>query len=94
VAAVFFEQVQADRSESPLYAARFGDYQGECPLCEDALIDPANKYQQLEEQNVRVIAISADKIEQGFEKKPACHQWPDNYKYLREKNDCCLSKRK
>ncbi|MDZ7664855.1 MAG: redoxin domain-containing protein [Desulfotignum sp.] len=54
-------------------------YQGECPLCEDALIDLANKYQQLEEQNVRVIAISADKTEQGFEKKLAYHQWPDNY---------------
>ncbi|MDZ7664863.1 MAG: thioredoxin family protein [Desulfotignum sp.] len=54
-------------------------YQGECPLCEDALIDLANKYQQLEEQNVRVIAISADKTEQGFQKKLAYHQWPDNY---------------
>jgi len=54
-------------------------YQGECPLCEDALIDLANKYQQLEEQNVRVIAISADKTEQGFKKKLAYHQWPDNY---------------
>jgi hypothetical protein len=26
-----------------------------------------------------VIAISADKTEQGFEKKLAYHQWPDNY---------------
>jgi peroxiredoxin len=54
-------------------------YQGECPLCEDALIDLANKYKQLKEQNVRVIAISADKTEQGFQKKLAYHQWPDNY---------------
>jgi peroxiredoxin len=54
-------------------------YQGECPLCEDALIDLANKYKGLAEQNVRVIAISADKTEQGFEKKLAYHQWPDNY---------------
>jgi peroxiredoxin len=54
-------------------------YQGECPLCEDALIDLANKYARLEEQNVRVIAISGDKTEQGFKKKLAYHQWPDNY---------------
>ncbi len=54
-------------------------YQGECPLCEDALIDLANKYKQLKEQNVRVIAISADTTEQGFEKKLAYHQWPDNF---------------
>jgi alkyl hydroperoxide reductase subunit AhpC len=54
-------------------------YQGECPLCEDALIDLANKYAWLEEQNVRVIAISADKTERGFQKKLAYHQWPDNY---------------
>jgi peroxiredoxin len=54
-------------------------YQGECPLCEDALIDLANKHKRLEEQNVRVIAISADKTEQGFQKKLAYHQWPDNY---------------
>jgi thiol-disulfide isomerase/thioredoxin len=54
-------------------------YQGECPLCEDALIDLANKYQQLKNQNVRVIAISADTTDQGFEKKLAYHQWPDNY---------------
>jgi peroxiredoxin len=54
-------------------------YQGECPLCEDALIGLANKYQQLEEQNVKVIAISADKTEQEFKKKLAYHQWPDNY---------------
>jgi peroxiredoxin len=54
-------------------------YQGECPLCEDALIDLANKYDSLKDQNVRVIAISADKTEQGFKKKLAYHQWPDNY---------------
>jgi peroxiredoxin len=54
-------------------------YQGECPLCEDALIDLANKYKGLAEQNVRVIAVSADRTEQGFEKKLAYHQWPDNY---------------
>jgi peroxiredoxin len=54
-------------------------YQGECPLCEDALIDLANKYQQLKDQNVRVIAISADTTEKWFEKKLAYHQWPDNY---------------
>jgi peroxiredoxin len=54
-------------------------YQGECPLCEDALIDLANKYVWLKEQNVRVIAVSADTTRQGFEKKLAYHQWPDNY---------------
>lgn len=54
-------------------------YQGECPLCEDALIDLANKYAWLKEQNVRVIAISGDKTNQGFKKKLAYHQWPDNY---------------
>jgi peroxiredoxin len=54
-------------------------YQGECPLCEDALIDLANKYAGLEKQNVRVIAISADKTEQDLKKKLAYHQWPDNY---------------
>jgi peroxiredoxin len=54
-------------------------YQGECPLCEDALIDLANKYKQLKVQNIRVIAISADKTEQGFKKKLAYHQWPENY---------------
>ncbi|MEA1967306.1 MAG: thioredoxin family protein, partial [Thermodesulfobacteriota bacterium] len=54
-------------------------YQGECSLCEDALIELANKYSRLEEQNVRVIAISADKTEQGFREKLAYHQWPDNY---------------
>jgi peroxiredoxin len=54
-------------------------YHGECPLCEDALIDLANKYKGLAEQNVRVIAVSADKTEQGFEKKLAYHQWPDNF---------------
>jgi peroxiredoxin len=54
-------------------------YQGECPLCEDALIDLANKYQRLAEQNVRVIAISGDKTEKGFQKKLAYHQWRDNY---------------
>ncbi|ABW68750.1 peroxiredoxin family protein [Desulfosudis oleivorans] len=54
-------------------------YQGECPLCENTLIDLANKYQQLKEQNVRVIAISADMTDQGFEDKLIYHQWPDNY---------------
>ena len=54
-------------------------YQGECPLCEDTLIDLANKYSRLEEENVRVIAISGDKTEQGFKKKLAYHQWQDNY---------------
>ncbi|MCA1787777.1 MAG: peroxiredoxin family protein [Desulfobacteraceae bacterium] len=54
-------------------------YQGECPLCEDALIDLANKYQRLKEQSVRVIAISADTTDKSFEKKLAYHQWPDNY---------------
>jgi hypothetical protein len=33
----------------------------------------------LKEHNVRVIAISGDESEQGFEKKLAYHQWPDNY---------------
>jgi len=54
-------------------------YQGECHLCEDALIDLANKYAGLEKQNVRVVAISADKTDKGFEKKLVYHQWPDNY---------------
>lgn len=54
-------------------------YQGECPLCEDVLINLANKYAWLKEQNVRVIAVSADTTRQGFEKKLAYHQWPDNY---------------
>jgi peroxiredoxin len=54
-------------------------YQGECPLCEDALIDPSNKYKRLAEKNIRVIGISADKTEQGFQKKLAYHQWSDNY---------------
>jgi len=54
-------------------------YKGDCPLCEDALIDLANKYQRLKEQKVRVIAVSGDKTEQGFEKKLTYHQWPDNY---------------
>jgi peroxiredoxin len=54
-------------------------YKGDCPLCEDALIDLANKYQRLKEQKVRVIAVSGDKTEQGFQKKLAYHQWPDNY---------------
>jgi len=54
-------------------------YQGECPLCEDALIDLANQYKRLSDQKVRVIAVSGDKTEQGFEKKLNYHQWPDNY---------------
>jgi peroxiredoxin len=54
-------------------------YKGDCPLCEDALIDLANKYQRLKEQKVRVIAVSGDENEKGFEKKLAYHQWPDNY---------------
>ncbi len=54
-------------------------YQGECPLCEDALIDLANQYKWLTEHRVRVIAISGDTTEQGFEKKLKYHQWPDNY---------------
>jgi peroxiredoxin len=54
-------------------------YKGDCPLCEDALIDLANKYQKLKDQNVRVIAISGDESEKAFEKKLAYHQWPDNY---------------
>ena len=52
---------------------------GECQLCEDALIDLANKYKWLTKHNARVIAISGDTTEQGFEKKLAYHQWPDNY---------------
>lgn len=54
-------------------------YQGECPLCEDALIDLANKYKWLTEHKVRVIAVSGDTTEQAFEKKRVYHQWPDNY---------------
>jgi alkyl hydroperoxide reductase subunit AhpC len=48
-------------------------------LCEDALINLANKYKQAIERNVRVIAVSGDETEQGFEKKLAYHQWTDNY---------------
>jgi peroxiredoxin len=54
-------------------------YKGDCPLCEDALIDLANKYSWMEEQNVRVIAVSGDTTEQRFKKKLAYHQWQDNY---------------
>lgn len=54
-------------------------YQGECSLCEDALIDLANRYKWLTERKVRVIAISSDTNDQGFEKKLKYHQWPDNY---------------
>jgi peroxiredoxin len=54
-------------------------YKGDCPLCEDALIDLANKYQKLKDQNVRVIAVSGDENKKAFEKKLAYHQWPDNY---------------
>lgn len=54
-------------------------YKGTCPLCEDALIALANKYRWLAERNVRVIAISGDETEEGFEKKRIYHQWPDNY---------------
>jgi len=54
-------------------------YQGECQLCEDALIDLANKYQWLSEHKVRVIAVSGDTTKQTFEKKLPYHQWPDNY---------------
>lgn len=54
-------------------------YKGSCALCENALIILANRYKWLKEQNVRVIAISGDDTEQGFEKKRIYHQWPDNY---------------
>ena len=54
-------------------------YQGDCRLCEDALIDLSNKCKWLATNNVRVIAISGDTSKQGFEKKLAYHQWPDNY---------------
>lgn len=54
-------------------------YQGECPLCEDVLTGLANKYVWLAEHNVRVIAVSGDKTELGFEKTLAYHQWTDNY---------------
>lgn len=54
-------------------------YQGDCPLCEDALTDLANRYLRLARQNVRVIAISADTTDKGFEKKLIYHQWPDVY---------------
>jgi len=54
-------------------------YQGVCPLCEDALIDLANQYKRLSEKKVRVIAVSGDTTQQGFEKKLNYHQWPDNY---------------
>jgi len=54
-------------------------YQGECQLCEDALIDLANKYKWLTEKKVRVIAVSGDTTQQAFEKKLPYHQWADNY---------------
>ncbi len=69
--------LETDNLNAPYTILLF--YQGECPLCEDALIDLANKYAWLKEQNVRVIAVSADTTRQGFEKKLAYHQWPDNY---------------
>ena len=54
-------------------------YQGDCQLCEDALIDLANKYIWLASNNVRVIAVSGDVSKKGFQKKLAYHQWSDNY---------------
>ncbi|MGM0655469.1 MAG: peroxiredoxin family protein [Thermodesulfobacteriota bacterium] len=54
-------------------------YKGSCALCEDALIVLANRYKWLKSHNVRVIAVSGDNSEQGFEKKRRYHQWPDNY---------------
>lgn len=54
-------------------------YNGSCSLCEDALIVLANRYKWMKKNNVRVIAISGDVSEQGFEKKQRYHQWPDNY---------------
>jgi len=54
-------------------------YKGSCALCEDALIVLANRYKWLKKHNVRVIAVSGDNSEQGFEKKRRYHQWPDNY---------------
>ena len=54
-------------------------YKGSCALCEDALIVLANRYKWLKKHNVRVIAVSGDDSEQGFEKKQRYHQWPDNY---------------
>jgi peroxiredoxin len=54
-------------------------YKGSCALCEDALIVLANRYNWLKSHNVRVIAVSGDNSEQGFEKKRKYHQWPDNY---------------
>jgi len=54
-------------------------YKGGCALCEDALIVLANRYKWLKKHNVRVIAVSGDDSEQGFEKKRKYHQWPDNY---------------
>ena len=54
-------------------------YKGSCSLCEDALIILANRYKWLKKHNVRVIAVSGDDSEQGFEKKRIYHQWPDNY---------------
>ncbi len=44
-------------------------YQGECQLCEDALIDLANAYDQLSANHVRVIAVSGDDSEKGFRKR-------------------------
>ncbi|WP_320042989.1 redoxin domain-containing protein [uncultured Desulfobacter sp.] len=54
-------------------------YQGDCQLCEDALIDLANKYNWLAKRNIKVIAISGDESENAFQKKLAYHQWADNY---------------
>ena len=54
-------------------------YKGSCALCEDALIVLANRYKWLKKNDVRVIAISGDDSENGFEKKRKYHQWPDNY---------------
>lgn len=54
-------------------------YKGSCALCEDALIVLANRYKWLKKHNVRVLAVSGDDSEQGFEKKRKYHQWRDNY---------------
>jgi hypothetical protein len=54
-------------------------YQGSCPRCEDALIDLSNQYEWLKARDVRVIAVSADTENEGYEKRLAYHQWPENY---------------
>jgi peroxiredoxin len=69
--------LETDRLEADYTVLLF--FNGDCPLCEDALIDLANRYQDLKQNNVRVIAVSTDENVRGFTHKKQYHQWPDLY---------------